>query len=88
MRELLPLLLRRDTLLALGVCLIVVGIILRGFARSSRRDQAYRKQHLLDSPGDDPVLDRTDQHLEQNLPRYAAAGLIVGLILVVTAFFR
>jgi hypothetical protein len=84
----LPLLLRRDTLLALGVCLVVVGIVLRGFARSNRRDQAYRKQHRLDNPEGDLAQDRTDQHLEKNLPRYAAACLLGGFALVVVAFFR
>ena len=87
-RDYLPLLLRRDTLLALGVCLVVIGLVLRGFARSSRRDQAYRKQHHLDNPMDEPSQDRIDLHLEKNLPRYTAACFIAGFALVVIAMIR
>lgn len=78
----------RDTLLAVGVCLVMVGIVLRGVARSNRRSQALRKQHLLDDPSTPDESDRTDRHLEKNLPRYAAGCIVVGLTLVVTAFFR
>ncbi len=88
MRDYLTLLLRRDTLLALGACLVVVDIVLRGFARSNRRDQAYRKQHHLDNPTGVLAQDRTDHHLEKHLPRYAAALLVAGVISVLTAFFR
>jgi hypothetical protein len=87
-RDYLPILLRRDTLQALGVCLVIIGLVLRGFARSSRRDQAYRKQHRLDNPANDPGQDRTDLHLEKHLPRYAAGCLIAGFALVVIAMLR
>lgn len=87
-RDYLPLLLRRDTLLALGVCLVVIGVVLRGFARSSRRDQAYRKQHRLDNPQGDLDQGDLDRHLEKNLPRYAGACLLGGIALVLIAFFR
>ena len=78
----------RDTLLAAGGCLVMIGLALRGFARSNRRDQALRKQHRLDNPSSPDESDRTDRHLEKNLPRYAAGCISVGLILVVAAFFR
>jgi len=78
----------RDSLLAVGVCLVVIGVILRGIARSNRRDQALRKQHRLDNPSAPDESNRTDLHLEKNLPRYAAGCIIVGLSLVVAAFFR
>ena len=79
---------RRDTLRAVGVCLVVVGAVLRSLARSARRDQARRKQHQLENPADPPGVDAVDRHLENNLPRYAAGCLIVGGLLFVAAFFR
>jgi hypothetical protein len=84
----LDLLTRRDTLLALGWCLAIVGVVMRGLARSSRRDQALRRQQALDDPASTDGLDRTDRHLEKYLPRYATACIAAGLILVLTAFFR
>lgn len=84
----LDLLTRRDTLLALGVCLVIVGVVLRSIAKSGRRDQARRKQERLDHPTHPPATDRLDRHLELNLPRYAAGCLIAGLILFVVAWLR
>jgi hypothetical protein len=86
--DFISLLTRRDTLLALGVCLVIVGVVLRGIARSGRRDQARRKQQRLAPRADLSEPDPVDQHLETNLPRYAAGCLIAGLVLCVAAFLR
>ncbi|HEX2862034.1 MAG TPA: hypothetical protein VHN79_10360 [Lacunisphaera sp.] len=84
----LELLTRRDTLLALGVCLVVVGVVLRGLARSARREQALRKQHQLENLALAEAPDRTERHLEQHLHRYAAGTIIAGVLMCVVAFFR
>lgn len=86
--DVLDLLTRRDTLRAVGVCLVIVWAVLRSIARAGRRDQAWRKQHRLDDPADPPESDSVDRHLENNLPRYAAGCLIAGLILFVISFLR
>lgn len=84
----LELLTRRDILLALGSCLVVVGCVLRGIARSGRRDEALRKQHQLDNGSLGGETDRTDRHLEQYLPRYATIAICSGVVLLVVAFLR
>lgn len=78
----------RDALLAVGVSLVVAGIILRGVARSNRRDQALRKQHHLDDRTASDETDRADRHLEKYLPRYAAGCITIGLTLVIASFFH
>jgi hypothetical protein len=79
-----------QSLLAAGVTLVVIGSILRGLARSSRRNQALRKQRDLAANDSDREHqpDPFDRHLEKYLPRYAAGCIITGLLLVVAAFLR
>lgn len=84
----LELLTRRDTLLALGACLVVIGVVMRGIARSGRRDQALRRQQALDDPLTAGGLDPADRHLEKYLPHYATGCILAGVILVLTAFLR
>jgi hypothetical protein len=84
----LELIIRRDILLALGSCLVVVGCVLRGIARSGRRDEARRKQHQHDNGSPDGEIGSTDRHLEQYLPRYATVAIGVGAVLLVAAFLR
>jgi hypothetical protein len=84
----LELLTRRDILLALGSCLVVVGCVLRGIARFGRRDEALRKQHLLDHGSLGEQADRTERHLEQYLPRYATVAICMGVVVLIVAFLR
>lgn len=83
----------RDSLLALGVSAIVVGVILRGFVRSNSRAMALRRQHelhlrKLGEPTRAEAVGRETRHLERWLPRYAAGFIVGGAALVLAAFFR
>ncbi|HEY8996177.1 MAG TPA: hypothetical protein VIM71_16040 [Lacunisphaera sp.] len=89
----LQVLMRRDILYAAGVCLIFIGVVLRGFVRGHRRSIALRKQHalLLRKSGDIERATKTEEEtsrLEKYLPRYAAGCIVAGLLIVVAAFFR
>jgi hypothetical protein len=85
----LDLLTRRETLLALGACLVVVGFVLRGIARAGHRAQSLRKQHRLDNPlAGGNEADGIDRHLEQYLPLYSTAAICIGVVLSIIAFFR
>ncbi|MBI5426232.1 MAG: hypothetical protein HZA32_19330 [Opitutae bacterium] len=82
----------RDVLLAVGFTLLIAGVFLRGFARSTRRSLALRRQHELHVHGvdrgaaaEEPVK---TTHFERNVGRYAAAGVALGLAVIVVAFFR
>ena len=82
-----------ETLLAIGVTLIMAGIILRGFAAQSRRDLARRKQHRLDARKSDDALlnaqlDRPPTWLEKNFGLLANTVLVAGVVLTVVAFWR
>lgn len=74
----------RDLLVGVGACLVVIGVVMRGLARSSRRDQARRKQHDLAAADADlaPAPDAFDRHLEKWLPRYGAACVAAGTLLI------
>ena len=82
----------RSVLLPTGICLVIVGVIMRGLARGAQRDRAFRKQgDLLDDASADPLRpppDAIDRHLEKHLPRYATATVWLGVLLAVVAFFR
>ena len=83
----------RAVLLPTGVCLIIAGVVMRGLARSARRDLVFRQQrNLLDDPPDDPGApsqpDAIDRHLEKYLPRYATVATTIGVILAVAGIFR
>lgn len=88
-----PQLLSRDALLGLGVCLVMLGLVLRGFARNSRRDSARRKEHLRDErkSGDDNLssqLEQPPEWLEKNLGWLANLILVAGVLIAVLAFSR
>lgn len=74
----------RDLLLGVGACLVVVGVVMRGLARGSRREQARRKQHDLAAAETElaPAPDAIDRHLEKWLPRYGTACVILGVMLM------
>ncbi len=82
-----------ETLLALGVTLVMVGVILRGFASSARRDLARRKEHRIDDrkSGDARLteeLARPPGWFERNLGLLANIILVVGVVITVVAFTR
>lgn len=80
----------RDVLLAVGFTLLVAGIFLRGFARSTRRSLALRREHSLHvrrvdgRPAAEDALKTT--HFERNVGRYAAVGVGLGLAVIVAGF--
>jgi hypothetical protein len=82
-----------ETLLALGVTLVMVGVILRGFASSARRDLARRKEHRIDDrkSGDARLteeLARPPGWFERNLGVLANIILVGGVVITVVAFTR
>jgi hypothetical protein len=82
-----------ESLLAIGISLVMAGIILRGFASNARRSLARRKQHRLDDRKSadatlNAELNRPPAWFEQNLGLIANAVLIAGVAITVTAFFR
>ena len=82
-----------ESLLAIGMTLVMAGIITRGFAANSRRDQARRKQHQLDESKPDAInsvdqLTRSSGWLEKNLGLLANVVLVTGVALTALAFYR
>ena len=82
-----------QTLLAIGVTLVMVGVVMRGFAASNRRDLARRKQHQLDErksreTGLSSQLDQPPGWLDKNLGLLANLVLVAGVVLTAVAFFR
>jgi len=82
-----------DTLLSLGMTLVVVGIVLRGFARQSQRAQALRKQHelyhrKLDAPEQSAEGKSQPDWFERQLPLMANVALGIGVLLTITSYFR
>ncbi|MEI6105648.1 MAG: hypothetical protein WCR49_01430 [Opitutae bacterium] len=82
-----------DNLLSLGMTLVVVGIVLRGFARQSKRAQSLRKQHelyhrKLDAPDQSAVEVSQPDWLERHLPLLANLVLGIGVLLTLISYFR
>jgi hypothetical protein len=82
-----------ESLLAIGVTLVMVSLLLRGFAASSRRDSERRKQHLLDERrfgGTDLTaqLERPPGWFEKKAGLLATVTLLSGLAITVLSFFR
>jgi hypothetical protein len=83
----------RDTLLAIGVGLVMFGIFLRGFAASSRRDLERRRQHLrddrrADNAGRGGNMELPPTWFEKNLGLIANLALIAGAIVTTAGFLR
>ena len=81
-----------ETLLAIGVTLVMVGVVMRGFAASNRRDLARRKQHQLDErksreTGLSSQLDQPPGWLDKNLGLLANLVLVAGVVLTAVAFW-
>lgn len=82
-----------DTLLALGVTLVMAGVILRGFAAQARRDLARRKEHRIDArKSADALLSgelaRPPGWFERNLGLLANVILVAGVVITAVAFNR
>lgn len=73
--------------------LVVVGIVLRGFARQSQRAEALRKQHelyhrKLDAPHQPGAARVQRDWLERHLPVSANVVLGLGVLLTIASYFR
>ena len=82
-----------ETLLAIGVTLIMAGVIARGFAAQSRRELARRKQHRLDARKSDEaglneLLEQPPSWLEKNFGPFANTVLLTGVAATLAAFWR
>ena len=82
-----------ESLLAVGVTLIMAGIVLRGFAAQSRRELARRKQHRLaarksDEAGLNELLEQQPSWLEKNFGLLANAVLLTGVAASLAGFWR
>ncbi len=88
--DLLRQLISRDSLLAIGISLVVAGIFMRGFAASSRRAIALRRQHWLHvrKLGETDPTDRETGWFEKHLPVIANTVVLVGVAITFLSFFR
>ena len=82
-----------ETLLALGVTLVMAGVILRGFASSARRDLARRKEHRIDDrkSADASLSEELAQPpgwFERHLGLLANVILVAGVAITGAAFLR
>lgn len=83
----------RETLLAVGVTLVVTGFIFRGFAATARRNVARRREHHLDDrkTGEAYLSDEFDKPpgwFEKNLGLIANLILAAGAVLTLLGFTR
>lgn len=82
-----------ETLLAIGVTLVMAGVIFRGFAANARRDLARRKEHRIDErkSGDAYMTDELAKPpgwFERNLGLIANLVLVAGVVITVLGFAR
>jgi hypothetical protein len=82
-----------QTLQAVGVTLVMAGVILRGFAESARRDLARRKEHRIDERrSTDAILTgelaKPPGWFERNLGLVANVILVTGVVITVLGFAR
>jgi hypothetical protein len=82
-----------QTLLAVGVSLVMAGVVMRGFASNARRDLARRKEHRIDdrrerTAGLNDEFERPPGWFERNLGHIANFILVTGVVLAVTGFVR
>jgi hypothetical protein len=83
----------RDILLAIGVTLVMTGIVLRGFASNARRDLARRKEHRIDARKSADAylsneLAKPPGWFERNLGLLANLILVAGVVLTVVGYAR
>ncbi len=82
-----------ENLLAIGVTLVMAGVILRGFAAGARRDLARRKQHQIDARKSPDAylsneLAKPPGWFDRNLGLIANAILVAGVIVTVVGFAK
>jgi hypothetical protein len=82
-----------ETLLAIGVTLVMAGVILRGFAASARRDLARRKQHQIDDRKSTDAymsdeLAKPPGWFERNLGLIANVILVLGVVVTIVGFAK
>lgn len=82
-----------QTLQAVGVTLVMTGVILRGFASSTRRELARRKEHRIDDRKSADArlseeLARPPGWFERNLGLLANLVLVAGVAITVASFAR
>lgn len=82
-----------ETLLAIGVTLVMAGVILRGFAAQTRRDIARRKEHRIDERKShiahlNDELEKPPGWFERNLGLLANVILVAGVVITIVAFTR
>lgn len=82
-----------QTLLAVGVSLVMAGVVMRGFANNARRDQARRKQHRIDErresgEGLQDDFERPVSWFERHLGLVANLILLAGVVVAITGFAR
>jgi hypothetical protein len=82
-----------ESLRAIGITLLMVGVVMRGFAASARRDQARRKAHQKDERKShiahlNDELEKPPGWFEQNLGLVANVILVAGVMVTVTGFVR
>lgn len=82
-----------ETMLAIGVTLVMAGIIARGFAAQARRDLARRKEHRIDARKSAEAylsgeLDRPPGWFERHLGLLANLILVAGVVITAVAFTR
>ena len=82
-----------ETLLAIGVTLVMAGVILRGFAAQARRDLARRKEHRIDARKSTEALltgelAKPPGWFERNLGLVANIILVTGVVITAVAFSR
>ena len=71
----------------------MVGIFLRGFASSARRELARRKQHRLDARKSAEAelnrdLEKPPSWMERNFGAIANTVLVAGLVITALSFLR
>ena len=82
-----------QTLQAVGVTLVMAGVVLRGFAASARRYLARRKEHRRDErkSGDAYMsgeLGRPPGWFERNLGLIANVILVAGVVVTIVGFAK
>lgn len=79
-----------QTLLGIGITLVMVGLLLRGFANSATRDAARRKQHWLHvrKLGEADPSEKEISWFERRLPSIATAATVAGVVITAVSFFR
>lgn len=76
-----------DVLVPAGVCLVVLGVALRGYQTSIKRRLASERQHQRLS-GEPTPQPRALTHWERHAGNYARAAIVLGVIVTILGFFR